>query len=139
VFNDTGNQQALTGALAVNGQYNTWNDLTKALEAALNAALHAAAQAALAGVTASGVTGAKITYDQGGWLPPGTTVAQNNTGRHEYISPPGGGGGYQGPSHVVIEMDGTRVAQALMPTLVAAAGKYSLRNSGRVTGILKPT
>ena len=139
VFNDTGNQQALTGALAVNGQYNTWNDLTKALEAALNAALHAAAASALAGVTASGVKGATVTYDSGGWLPPGTTLAQNNTGRHEYISPPGGGGGYQGPSHVVIEMNGQRVAQALMPQIVAATGRYGIRNSGRVTGILKPT
>ena len=32
------------------------------------------------------------TFDQGGWLMPGTTIAQNNTGRPERISPPGGSG-----------------------------------------------
>ncbi len=33
------------------------------------------------------------TYDQGGWLPPGLSLAMNKTGRPERVMPPGGGEG----------------------------------------------
>jgi SLT domain-containing protein len=36
-------------------------------------------------------------YDQGGWLPPGFSVAYNGTGVPERVSPPGRGGDPHGP------------------------------------------
>lgn len=44
-----------------------------------------------AGHAAGGLIGYGGIYDGGGWLPPGRSVVDNNTGMHEWVSPPGGG------------------------------------------------
>ena len=48
------------------------------------------------------------------------------------------GGGGDRPIHVHVEMNGTEVASALIPSLTAANGKYAVRNSGKATGIWRP-
>ena len=48
------------------------------------------------------------------------------------------GGGGDRPIHVHVEMNGTEVASALIPSLTAANGKYAVRNSGKATGVWKP-
>ena len=48
-----------------------------------------------------------------------------------------GGGGNQ-TIHVHVEMNGTQVASALIPSLTGANGRYAVRNSGKATGVWKP-
>jgi hypothetical protein len=50
----------------------------------------------------------------------------------------GFGGGGDRPIHVHVEMNGTQVASALIPSLTAANGRYAVRNSGKATGVWKP-
>jgi hypothetical protein len=75
-------------------------------------------------------------YDQGGYLPTGLSMAMNNTGRPEPVGPVGGG-----PStiHVHMEVGGKEIADAIIPYMVGSVNRYSYRNSGRATGILKPS
>ena len=55
------------------------------------------------------------------------------------VGPSGGyGGGGDRPIHVHVEMNGTEVASALIPSLTAANGRYAVRNSGKATGVWKP-
>jgi hypothetical protein len=49
--------------------------------------------------------GALVSYDQGGWLRPGVTMAYNGTGRPEQVTPARGGG--RGGVNVALEIDGT--------------------------------
>ncbi len=62
------------------------------------------------------------TYDKGGWLMPGLTLAQNNTGRPERIVGPGDAGGDLHATFV-IEMDGE--------TLWQSQKKFALRDQMR--------
>ncbi len=48
------------------------------------------------------------------------------------------GGGGDRPIHVHVEMNGTQVASALIPSLTGANGRYAVRNSGKATGVWKP-
>ena len=48
------------------------------------------------------------------------------------------GGGGNRPIHVHVEMNGTQVASALIPSLTGANGRYAVRNSGKATGVWKP-
>lgn len=73
------------------------------------------------------------TYDQGGYLPTGLSLAMNGTGRPE---PVGHGGG--GVTHVHIEVGGREIANAIVPDMVGSVNRYSYRNTGRATGILRP-
>ena len=50
----------------------------------------------------------------------------------------GGGGGYAGPSRVTIELNGRKLADAMMPDLVGGTNRYARRNTGRSTGVLRP-
>jgi hypothetical protein len=59
----------------------------------------------------------------------------------------GGGGvdeypigvGHEGrPLHIHLEMDGRSLADAVVPAMVGATARYNIRNSGRVTGVLRP-
>ena len=47
-----------------------------------------------------------------------------------------GGGGGSGPQtiHVPVYIDGSKIAEAMVPYSAAAAGRYQVRNSGRATG-----
>lgn len=61
-----------------------------------------------------------------------------------YTQPMGGGGGHggggnSGPVHVHLNMDGREVAKTMLPGLVSETSKYGIRNSGKVTGLLKPS
>ena len=49
-----------------------------------------------------------------------------------------GGGGYSGPARVTIELNGRRLAEAIMPDLVGAVNRTSRRNNGVNTGKLIP-
>jgi len=79
-------------------------------------------------------------YDQGGYLPLGLSMALNTTGRPERVGDPGGsGGGSDQPLHVHLNMDGREIAQAILPSMVGATAKYGIRNSGKVTGLMRPS
>lgn len=80
-------------------------------------------------------------YDQGGYLPLGLSMALNTTGRPEPVGygGPGGGGGGDQPMHVHLHMDGKEIAQTILPSVVGANSRYNIRNSGRVTGLLRPS
>lgn len=43
------------------------------------------------------------------------------------------------PVHVHVEINGRELATAIIPDLVGAAGRYSYRNSGKATGLLRPS
>lgn len=75
-------------------------------------------------------------YDSGGYLPVGLSMALNNTGRPE---PVGGGGVGGGPVHVHMHVGSREIAEAILPDLVASTARYNTRNSGRNTGLLKPS
>jgi hypothetical protein len=72
-------------------------------------------------------------YDSGGYLPMGLSMALNTTGAPE---PVGGGGG---PTHIHIEVGGNQIAEAILPSIVSATARYGIRNSGRATGLLRPS
>lgn len=69
-------------------------------------------------------------YDQGGWLMPGTTLVQNNTGRPEYVTPPDDASG--GSVFHIYDVEG-----ALAMTLRAAARREldSTARSARLQGV----
>jgi hypothetical protein len=72
-------------------------------------------------------------YDEGGYLPMGLSMALNTTGGPE---PVGGGGG---PTHIHIEVGGNQIAEAILPSMISATARYGIRNSGRATGLLRPS
>ena len=53
-------------------------------------------------------------------------------GSHASIG--GGGGGGPQTIHVPVYIDGSKIAEAMVPYSAAAAGRYQVRNSGRATG-----
>ena len=55
-----------------------------------------------------------------------------------YVSHAGFGGGGAQPLHIHLELNGNEIASALIPSLTSASGKYSVRNSGKATGIWRP-
>jgi SLT domain-containing protein len=64
-------------------------------------------------------------YDAGGWLMPGLTLAHNNTGQPERVTPPGGGDD-GGMMHATINVDGKSLFDAMVPY----GYKKSSRNNG---------
>lgn len=74
-------------------------------------------------------------YDRGGYLPTGLSMALNTTGRPE----PVGGGGGPGVMHVHLNVGGQEIANAIVPYMVGSVNRYGIRNSGKATGIMKPT
>jgi hypothetical protein len=72
-------------------------------------------------------------YDQGGMLPPGLSMALNTTGRPEPV------GGSSQVMHVHLEIGGREIANAMVPYMVGSVNRYGIRNSGRATGILRPS
>lgn len=76
--------QAIYGPYA-GAAYNAFGSTVLAtLINATRAALYASEKAALAAAQAAGYTGIRV-YDRGGFLPPGTSVAYNGTGRPEPV------------------------------------------------------
>jgi hypothetical protein len=51
----------------------------------------------------------------------------------------GGAPGSGGEVHVYLQIDGRTIAKAMLPALVSESAKYGTRNSGKVTGLLKPS
>lgn len=82
-------------------------------------------------------------YDQGGYLKPGLTLAYNGTGRPEMVGNPGGPmqsiSDPGGPIHIHLNVGGREIAKAILPSLISETGKYGIRNSGAVTGLMKPS
>jgi hypothetical protein len=76
-------------------------------------------------------------YDSGGYLPMGLSMALNTTGRPESVG--GGGGGGDAPLHVHVEVGGKQIAEAILPNIVSATARYGIRNSGKATGLLRPS
>lgn len=88
------------------------------------------------GAAMANVIGHGHGYDSGGWLMPGVTLAVNNTGKPERVSPPGGDGGNIsiGEGRIVIELDGKQIwTNQQQYTL-----KYNMRNAGKPTGTVIP-
>lgn len=73
-------------------------------------------------------------YDRGGYLPTGLSMALNTTGRPEPV-----GHGPSGPVHIHLEIGGKQIAEAILPDLVSSVNRYTYRNSGRATGVLRPS
>lgn len=71
-------------------------------------------------------------YDQGGYLPMGLSLALNNTGRPEPV------GRGIGVTHVHLEIGGREIANALVPDMIGSVNRYTYRNAGKATGILRP-
>lgn len=92
---------------------------------------------ATAAANKSVVTSAGL-FDTGGWLPKGVSMAMNNTGQPEKVLGPNGVND-SGVVHTHVYMDGNKIAECIQPKLVAYNGRYTLRNSGKATGIWKPT
>jgi hypothetical protein len=74
-------------------------------------------------------------YDKGGYLPTGLSLAMNSTGRPE----PVGHGLDGGVTHVHLEIGGREIANAIVPDMVGSVNRYTYRNSGKATGILRPS
>jgi tape measure domain-containing protein len=68
-------------------------------------------------------------YDAGGWLPPGVSLAVNNTGRAERILPPGAGGG----AAVVVNINGAVGDQRAVINWVRDGVREALRREGRTS------
>ena len=71
-------------------------------------------------------------YDQGGFLPPGLSLAVNNTGAPEPVGAAAGGGELH--SHINVHLDGEQIWGAVQKQGL----KYGLRNNGVSTGLMKP-
>ena len=83
-----------------------------------------------------GYAGGAGWYD-GGYMPGLAPVLSGASGGSS-----GGGGTPAGgaqPLHVHVMLDGREMATAIVPDLVGAVGRYGTRNSGRATGLLKPS
>jgi hypothetical protein len=65
-------------------------------------------------------------YDQGGWLPPGLSLAYNGTGQPERVTPPGGGPLTAGEAAIVAAIeDNTAVAGALLRVTGTQGQQYA--------------
>ena len=75
-------------------------------------------------------------YDSGGYLPVGLSMAYNGTGRPE----PVGAAAMHSPKplHVHVNLNGSEMATAIVPDLVAAVADYNYMNTGKPTGKLIP-
>ncbi len=106
--------------------------------AQIYAAIHYAA-IAYDGAAMASVIGHGHGYDSGGWLPPGRSIAVNNTGQYERVTPPGGNGTMTpGEMAICAKLDaligvtgtqGTKFAGALnsMSASAGQRGSYSTR------------
>ena len=75
-------------------------------------------------------------YDSGGYLPTGLSMAYNGTGRPEPVGAAMSRSSQ--PLHVHVNLDGREMATAIVPDLVGAVSDYGYMNSGRPTGKLIP-
>ncbi|MGH9250586.1 MAG: peptidoglycan DD-metalloendopeptidase family protein, partial [Acidimicrobiales bacterium] len=71
-----------------------------------------------------------LVFDKGGILPPGISLAINNTGRPERILPPGGGATFTGPIHI----HGVQNAADMVTSLQ----DYARRNGGIRLKVVTP-
>ena len=105
--------------------------------AQIYAAIHYAA-IAYDGAAMASVIGHGHGYDSGGWLPPGRSIAVNNTGQYERVTPPGRGTMTPGEMAICAKLDaligvtgtqGTKFAGALnsMSASAGQRGSYSTR------------
>ena len=84
-----------------------------------------------------GYAGGAGWYDGGGYFPGLAPILSGASGGSS-----GGGGASAGgaqPLHVHLMLDGREMATAILPDLVGAANRYSLRSSGKATGLLRPS
>lgn len=70
-----------------------------------------------------------LSFDSGGYLPPGLSLAVNGTGAPE---PVGGGGEIH--SHISVNLDGQQIWQAVQKETL----RNNIRNNGVATGLMKP-
>ena len=93
-------------------------DMEQVFESDMQNAFLAAMQSAMASAVASSSSGLGnvSVMDSGGWLRPGLTHVVNNTGRPEYVPPPGSGGVAQ----VALSVDsaGSTAFEAFMVTAI---------------------
>ena len=71
-------------------------------------------------------------YDQGGFLPPGLSLAVNGTGAPEPVGAMAGGGEIH--SHINVHLDGQQIWGAVQKETL----RYDIRNRGYSTGSMKP-
>jgi hypothetical protein len=71
-------------------------------------------------------------YDSGGYLPPGLSLAVNGTGAPEPVGAAANPGELH--SHISVNLDGQQIWQAVQKQGL----KYGLRNNGLATGLMKP-
>ena len=90
---------------------------------------------------AHGVPGFQSGGIAGGWYDDGffPGLASMLSGASGGSSGGGGGGAAAQPLHVHLMLDGREMAQAVIPDLVGAVGRYGVRNAGKATGLLKPS
>lgn len=134
-----GSDIASLGGWAASQVHSTVTQIEQAVAAAVTRLVASLGAAAASAATASGskVVSAGL-YDTGGWLPKGVSMAMNNTGQPEKVIGPNGVQD-SGVIHTHVYMDGNKIAECIQPKLVAYNGRYTLRNSGKSTGIWKPT
>ena len=70
-----------------------------------------------------------LSFDSGGYLPPGLSLAHNGTGAPE---PVGGAGEIH--NHISVHLDGQQIQQSVQKSTL----KYNIRNNGVATGLMKP-
>ena len=69
-------------------------------------------------------------FDSGGYLPQGLSLAMNNTGAPE----PVGGAGGEIHNHISVHLDGQQIQQSVQKSTL----RYNIRNNGLATGLMKP-
>jgi len=84
-----------------------------------------------AGAAAAATTPALpvLSFDSGGFLPPGLSMAYNGTGSPEAV-----GGGGEIHSHISVNLDGSQIWSAVQKQGL----NYNRRNNGVATGLMKP-
>ncbi len=76
--------------------------------------------------TGPGQLGSGHGYDSGGWLPPGISLAVNNTGRHERVLPPGGS---SQAIEIHLSWDMSKIPPGIDPRTLEAI-RYTVRTKG---------
>ena len=71
-------------------------------------------------------------FDSGGFLPPGLSLAMNGTGAPERVG--GGGDDQVMHNHITVHLDGQQIWQSTQKQGL----KYGIRNNGVATGLMKP-
>jgi hypothetical protein len=74
-------------------------------------------------------------YDNGGFLPPGLSLAMNGTGKSErVVAPHQEGGTMEATTPIIVQLDGKQIWTSMQQQTF----KYNMRNRGQITGGMSP-